>query len=227
MQHRALKAVLFDLDGTLLDTAPDFASVLNAMLRRHGRAPLPYQHVRQTVSDGARALIKLGFDIEPPHADFADLLQELLSNYRSQLSEKTTLFQGVTELLTQIEEQNLLWGIVTNKPQLYTDAILRDLNLDHRSGATICPDHVTHKKPHPESIHLACSYLNCEAREVIYVGDHRRDIEAGINAGSLTIAAGWGYISPNDPPEHWGADTIASKAEEILTFIRQTAGHSS
>jgi phosphoglycolate phosphatase len=219
-----LKAVLFDLDGTLLDTAPDFATVLNAMLERHNRAPAPYQAIRQTVSHGARALVQLGFDTGEGDAGFEDLLDELLSQYQAHLSERTSLFEGMADLLQLIEAQRIPWGIVTNKPARYTDALLRDLQLAHRCATTICPDQVKHRKPHPESIYLACSKVGCEAFEAIYVGDHRRDIEAGINAGMPTIAAAYGYVTEADPPHRWGADRVANTVHELQFIIRERLG---
>jgi phosphoglycolate phosphatase len=219
-----LKAVLFDLDGTLLDTAPDFASVLNTMLQRHDRAPVSYRAIRQTVSHGARALVQLGFDTSEGDTGFEDLLNELLDQYQARLSECTSLFEGMTELLQLIETQRIPWGIVTNKPALYTSAILQDLQLDQRCATTICPDQITHRKPHPESIYLACSEVGCEPVEAIYVGDHRRDIEAGRNAGMPTIAAAYGYVTAEDPPDQWGADRVANNVNELHFFIRERLG---
>ena len=219
-----LKAVLFDLDGTLLDTAPDFATVLNSMLQRHDRAPVPYPAIRQTVSHGARALVELGFGSSEGDTGFEDLLNELLNQYQAHLSERTKLFDGMAELLQFIEERCIPWGIVTNKPALYTSAILQDLELDQRCATTICPDQVTHRKPHPESIYLACAEVGCEPVDAIYVGDHRRDIEAGINAGMATIAAAYGYVTAADPPHQWGADRVANNVNELQCFIRERLG---
>lgn len=220
----ALKAVLFDLDGTLLDTAPDFANVLNGMLRRHQRRAIAYDDIRQTVSHGARALVELGFQVSEGDKDFAPLLEELLTQYQQRLSERTGLFEGMATLLEFLEQRDLRWGIVTNKPAIYTEAILRDLGLSQRCATAICPDQVAQRKPHPESIYLACSELGCEAVEAIYVGDHRRDIEAGINAGMQTIAAAYGYVSPDDPAHDWGADRIADSVQDVQFFIRERLG---
>lgn len=214
-----LKAVLFDLDGTLLDTAPDFETVLNDMLRERGREPIPYLRIRQTVSEGARALITLGFRLAPTAPEFDSLHQDLLTRYESGLSQKTTLFDGMDEVLAFLEGAQLSWGIVTNKPQRYTDAILADLELAGRCATAVCPDHVAHRKPHPEPMLLACSQLRCNPAETIYIGDHRRDIEAGLNAGMQTIAAAWGYAHPEDPPHSWGADRIAEQSRDILPII--------
>lgn len=222
---RLLRVVLFDLDGTLLDTAPDFATVLNALLQRHGRRPVPFAAVRQNVSNGARALIRLGFEQDEQHPAFSPLLQELLDRYRDHLSVNTRLFEGMPQLLDLLEARELAWGIVTNKPALYTNAILDDLGLAQRCATVICPDHVTHRKPHPEPIHAACTAIGCEPENAIYIGDHRRDIEAGINAGMPTIAAGYGYVSADDPPESWGADQVAASVGQLESLIRERMGN--
>lgn len=219
-----LQAVLFDLDGTLLDTAPDFAAVLNELLLRHGRKPVAYEAIRQNVSNGARALVQLGFEISDQHPTFSTLLQELLDQYRRRLSVDTRLFEGMPQLLDLLDERELAWGIVTNKPALYTDAILDDLELAQRCATAICPDHVANRKPHAEPIHAACAAIGCEPAAAIYIGDHRRDIEAGINAGMPTIAAGYGYVSADDPPENWGANQVAASVEQLESFIRERMG---
>ena len=217
-----LRAVLFDLDGTLLDTAPDFEHVLNGMLRERGLAELSYERIRQTVSHGARALVELGFAVAPPTDAFAPLHRELLDRYEASLITHTTLFPGMGELLAFLEDNGLPWGVVTNKPRRYTLAILQALHLGERCAVTVCPEDVARTKPHPEPLWRACAQLQCGAAEVIYVGDHRRDIESGANAGARTIAATYGYVDPTDPPERWGADVLAATATEILQHIQRT-----
>jgi phosphoglycolate phosphatase len=221
---KGLQAVLFDLDGTLLDTAPDFALVLNSMLLSHGRDTLPYSAIRQTVSNGARALVQLGFGVDEDDPAFAALVDELLEQYQQHLSESTCLFEGMPQLLQLLETRNLVWGVVTNKPALYTEAILRDLQLEQRCSTVICPDHVVQRKPHAEPILAACAALGCQPADAIYVGDHRRDIEAGNNAGMPTIAAGYGYVSADDPPDNWGADQVAASVVQLEFFIRERLG---
>ena len=147
-----LKAVLFDLDGTLLDTATDFTRVLNGLLNEHQRPLQHYEAVRRRVSDGARAEVKLGFGIDPDHPDFAALLAAFLDRYETQIAVETTLFPGMDAQLRKLEAQGLKWGIVTNKPSRFTEPLLRALDLDGRCGSAICPDHVTHRKPDPEPI---------------------------------------------------------------------------
>lgn len=217
-----LRAVLFDLDGTLLDTAPDFEYVLNAMLRERGLAELPYQPIRQTVSHGARALIQLGFATSPQDTAFAGLHRELLDRYEASLITHTALFPGMAELLAFLEASGLRWGVVTNKPRPYTLAILQAMQLSGRCAVTVCPEDVVNTKPDPEPLWQACDRLQCSPAEVIYVGDHRRDIEAGINAGTATVAATYGYVDPADPPELWGADVLAASVGDILQHIQRT-----
>jgi phosphoglycolate phosphatase len=214
-----LEAVLFDLDGTLLDTAPDFVTTMQLLLARHGKPALDEKSIRQTVSHGARALVNLGFSINEGDAAFEQLRQELLAIYLTKLSEKTVLFSGMDTVLAHLEQHQIPWGSVTNKPSLYADKILADLKLDSRSSATICPDHVSKTKPDPEPMLLACKQINCAPENVIYVGDHRRDIEAGRNANMKTVAANYGYIDPNDSAQTWNADYTISQPVELLAII--------
>lgn len=216
-----LKAVLFDLDGTLLDTAPDFELVLNQLLETHGQAPLPYEAIRNTVSHGGRALVTLGFELQEGDEGFAERLAELLALYRQNLLVKTRLFPGLEEVLQLIETSGIHWGIVTNKPSEYTFPILEGLGLAERCAVTICPDHVSERKPNPEGLLLACQRIGCEPGEAVYVGDHARDIEAGKNAGMPTIAANYGYIPADDPAAHWQADLLVNRAEEIHDYVAQ------
>lgn len=200
-------AVLFDLDGTLIDTAPDFAAVLNRMLESRGRTPLPYATVRQAVSQGARAVVALGFgehSFDTP--EFEALRQEFLREYSEHLADNTRLFPGLDELLQELEAAGTPWGIVTNKPSVYTNPLLKLLNLDQRCRVAICPDMVTRTKPDPEPMFKACTELGVDPARAVYVGDHLRDIQAGRNAGMPTIAAAWGYVLFGEDAHDWQAD---------------------
>ncbi len=214
-----LHAVLFDLDGTLLDTAADFTAVLNSMLDEHSRPQQSYDAVRRKVSDGARAVVSLGFEQTEGSDDFADLLTEFLDRYLAQLSVSTTLFPGMAEVLTHIESLGLKWGVVTNKPARYTEPLLAAMQLATRCGTAICPDHVTHRKPHPEPIYLACKEIDCLPAHTIYVGDHKRDIDAGHNANMRTIACRYGYISDDDSADNWGATYVVDTAADLIPLI--------
>ena len=216
-----LKAVLFDLDGTLLDTAPDFYTTLNQLRHEEGFETLDYAAIRRTVSNGARALIDLAFDFERDTPEFNRLLNRLLEIYQGNLADKTALFDGMQDVLNFIGEQNLAWGIVTNKSSLYTLPILDALNLSPVPGAVICPDHVSQTKPHPEPLLLACEQIGCQPHEGLYVGDHLRDIDCGKNAGMPTVAVSFGYIAEGDDPQSWQADHLVDSAIQINDIIKQ------
>jgi len=215
-----LKAVLFDLDGTLLDTVPDFVTVLNKLLVEEKKPPLDYNSIRNTVSNGARALVQLGFQLPETHSDFERLRQRLLTLYSQHLADETTAFPGIDESLRFIAQQQLAWGVVTNKPALYTESLMSKMVFPLAPKTIICPDHVTHSKPHPEALLLACKQLNIQPREAIYIGDHRRDIEAGRNAGMTTIACSYGYIEPHDNITDWQANYIVAHGNDIIPILK-------
>ena len=202
------KALLFDLDGTLLDTAPDFILAINKQLHLHGRKPLVGDAVRTSVTHGSIGIIESVYQIKQEHPDFASLQQEFLELYLSNIAEKTDLFKGLEQVLASCQKLNIPWGIVTNKPLKYTAPLMLALGLDKQSATTICPDHVTHPKPDPEALILACSQIDIAPCDCIYIGDHVRDIQAGKSAGMRTIAAEWGYIEEFENINDWQADWI-------------------
>lgn len=213
------RALLFDLDGTLLDTAPDFEAVLNAMRADRNLPPLPAARVRETVSDGARALVTLGFGLAEDDAGFEVLRQELLARYADHLAVHTRLFPGMDGVLDALDARGLHWGIVTNKPSLYAAPLVDALGLASRCRALICPDHVRQRKPDPEGLLLACRQIGIEPTRALYAGDHRRDIEAGRNAGMRTIACAYGYVHQDEPATQWAADWTVQEAREILSVL--------
>ena len=213
------RSVLFDLDGTLADTAPDLANALNKVLMENARAPLPLQTVRCQVSNGASALIKLGFNIEPDHADFEPLRLRLLEFYSQAIAAETRLFDGMHEVLNGLEALNIRWGVVTNKPSRFTDPLLQALALSHRAACVVSGDTLDKKKPNPEPILHACNIVGCEPQECIYVGDAQRDIEAGRRAGTKTLVALFGYISEQQPPLQWGADGLVDAPQDIIHWL--------
>lgn len=216
-----LQAVLFDLDGTLIDTAPDFARVLNGMRQRRHLPDIAFARVHATVSEGARALVELGFELREGDEGFEALRQELLNDYSGQLSVESRLYPGMNDVLDWLESRNIAWGIVTNKPSLYAEPLIRDLQLSGRCQSLVCPDHVKQRKPHAEPILLACRQMGASAAHSVYVGDHRRDIEAGKNAGSTTIACSYGYISDDDPASAWNADYTINEARELIPILQR------
>jgi len=213
-------AVLFDLDGTLIDTAPDFIWCLNTQRARHGLAPMDAARIRGTVSNGARALVELGFGLTPDMPDYKAIHSELLDIYLDHLAVDTVLFPGMEEVLAHLEQQQIPWGIVTNKPRRFTEPLLVGLNLDRRCQVTVCPDDVAQRKPHPESLLKAAKTIQAVPEKAFYVGDHERDIVAGRAAAMKTVAARYGYIA--DPLEipGWQADHIIDHGNELLALIQ-------
>jgi len=216
----SIECVLFDLDGTLIDTAPDFTQVVNQLLSEHDKEALSHETIHLNVSNGARALIVNAFGIDEAHDDFADLLQRLLELYYEQLnSTLATLYPGLNDLLAQLEEQNIPWGIVTNKPEKYSVRLLEQLELSSRCSVLVCPDHVSETKPHPEPIFLALQKLGCDSERTVYLGDHIRDIQAAKNADVIAIAAAYGYLAADAKVEEWYADFILQAPEQTTSLL--------
>lgn len=215
----AIKTVLFDLDGTLADTAPDLANALNQVRGEQGMEPLPYPEIRQVVSHGGIALIRLGFAMEPDHPGFKPLHQRLLAIYRDTIANQTRLFDGMERLIDEIEARTLNWGVVTNKPSWLTDPLMEQLGLTKRASTIISGDTLDERKPHPAPMLYACRQAGSSAMECIYVGDAARDIEAGKNAGMKTLVALFGYIGDDERPEDWGADGMVENPLEILNYL--------
>ncbi len=214
-----LRAVLFDMDGTLLDTAPDFIAVAQAMRMARGLAPVADRQIRDVVSGGARAMVLAAFDVDPMSDEFETLRLEFLERYQEHCAIASHLYDGMEQLLADIEQANLLWGVVTNKPLRFAEPIMQQLNLASRSAVLICPDHVSKSKPDPEPMVLACSKLELDPASVLFVGDDLRDIESGRAAGSKTAAVRYGYIHPEDNPDHWGADVVVDHPLELRAVL--------
>ncbi|MGI1677463.1 MAG: HAD-IA family hydrolase [Cellvibrionaceae bacterium] len=216
-----LKAVLFDLDGTLLDTAPDFVTTVNRLMAEENLPDVPAERTRKTVSNGARALVNMAFGIGFEEPGFDRLHKRLLEIYTEQLAVDTIPFPGIQDVLSFLGDNKIPWGIVTNKSITYTQPILNALAFNPAPQSVICPDHVEKNKPDPESLFLACKQLNCQTEEIIYIGDHKRDIICGQRAGSKTIAAVYGYVPEGDNPVDWNADYIVDSAHGILPIIKK------
>ncbi len=215
---RSFDAVLFDLDGTLIDTAPDMVAVLQEMQQDHDVDPVDYDLGRSTVSNGAIGLLKLAFPDRTIEFN-SPLHVEYLERYEAQVCQDSVVFDGLGALLDQLEAAERRWGIVTNKPERMTHPLLAALELDSRSAATVCGDTLPKRKPDPAPMHHACSLAGVEAARTIYVGDALRDIEAGRAAGMGTIAAGYGYVTADDDPASWGADLIAADVDELTQLV--------
>lgn len=216
---RPIQTVLFDLDGTLLDTAPDLANALNATLRLNGLPPLPYEQIRPVVSHGGQALIKLGFRLGPGHADFEPLKKQLLDYYQAHIAEQTCLFPGMSDILNSIEKLDLNWGVVTNKPAWLTEPLMDALDLTRRASTIVSGDTLNERKPHPAPLLYACKVTSSKPDTCLYVGDAQRDIEAGHNAGMPTLVAMFGYLMAEDKPETWGATALVQQPSDILNWI--------
>ena len=214
-----LKAVIFDLDGTLVDTAGEFVVAVQQLLAHHGRRQLPAERIRATVSNGAAALVTLALDIKPADRGFEDERARLLAYYSNVLGSSATLFPGIDRLLARLADQGVAWGIATNKPRVYTEPLLTRLAVYPAPASVVCPDDVAERKPHPESLYRNCRDIGCKPHEAVYVGDHRRDIEAGHRAGMVTVAAHYGYIEPGDDPDSWGADAGVACSTHLAALL--------
>lgn len=211
--------VLFDLDGTLIDTAPDFIRCLNELRQQHGLSALPAEHIRRSVSNGARAMVQVGFGLDPEHPDYPAKHTAFLDLYEAGVAVETCLFEGMEALLQSLEQRNIPWGIVTNKPVRFAAPLVQALGLAERCAALVCPDHVTDRKPHPEALFLACTQIGADPGLAIYVGDHERDIEAGRNARMKTIAVRYGYIEEPESVDLWQADIIADTVNDLAKLL--------
>lgn len=216
-----MRTVLFDLDGTLADTAPDLADALNKVREQRGLSPMSYDLIRPIVSHGANALIYLGFELEPGDDGFDEIREDLLHIYRENIANKTRLFPGMETVLAEIESNGLNWGVVTNKPSWLTEPLLRELELDQRAACIVSGDTTSKRKPDPEPMLFACQLAGSNSQECLYIGDAERDIEAGRRAGMTTLAALFGYIGEQDQPGQWGADGMIEQPQEILNWLGQ------
>ncbi len=211
---KGIHCVLFDLDGTFADTAPDLVHALNQTLRKHGREPVSMEKIRPYVSHGGAAMVRVAFGSrEEIHR------QDLLRFYRQDICRRTRLFPGIAELLDELERRDVAWGIVTNKPGWLTEPLVDALGYRQRAGCIVSGDTLATSKPHPEPILHACRLVDRDPRRTIYLGDAQRDMEAGRLAGNLTLAALFGYIGDDDHPESWGADGAINHPRELLNWL--------
>lgn len=213
-----LSTVLFDLDGTLIDTAPDMVATLQAMQRDQGRTPVDYELGRSYVSNGAIGLLRLGFP-DADNARIEALRPEFLSRYLDRISAASTLFPGMERLVDRLDQHGRCWGVVTNKPHHLTEPLMIALDLLDRAACCVSGDTLPQRKPDPAPLHHACELAGVAPATAIYVGDSSRDIEAGRAAGMVTIAAAYGYVTPDDDVTAWGADAIAHDTEELAQMV--------
>jgi phosphoglycolate phosphatase len=224
MSAPIIQAVLFDLDGTLLDTASDLVSAANAALGEMGYAPLPLPVLRPHVSAGAGAILLAGLTRhagDPARLD--DLLPVMLQAYRDNIARHTRLFEGMDAVLDALEARGLPWGVVTNKPAWLTDPLLEALDLHTRAACVVSGDTVAEKKPHPLPMLEAARRVNRDAAACVYVGDAGRDMEAGRRAGMRTVGALYGYLHESDDPNEWGADAFLDDPRDLLPWLERHA----
>ncbi|SFM29013.1 phosphoglycolate phosphatase [Ectothiorhodospira mobilis] len=213
-----MQTLLLDLDGTLADTAPDMHAALCRLQTRHGVDPLPFEAVRDHVSHGSVALVRLGFPgIEGE--TFEDLKRQYLDLYAQALHVETRLFPGMAKILEGIEARGMNWGVVTNKPGWLTDPLLRAMGLYERAATVISGDTTPERKPHPLPLLQACREAGSTPQRCLYIGDALRDIQAGRAAGMVTLTALYGYIDADQTPDTWGADGCIRHPEEILPWL--------
>ena len=219
-----MKAVLFDLDGTLIDTAADFVRIIQQMCRDEQRPVVEAEIIRTQVSEGARAMVQLVY----PEMDVTDPVflahrQRFLNTYGDNIVVDTNLFEGMYPLLEELEAHQIPWGIVTNKPRRLSESLLAELNLSDRCAVLVCPEDVRNTKPDPEPMYLAAKQLDLDAKDIIYVGDHPRDIDAGRNADMYTILAAYGYLplGSRDDLAAWQADAIIHTVSELHQLLKQ------
>lgn len=215
---RRFDAVLFDLDGTLIDSAPDLAGAANRLRARHGLAALPFGQLRPLVGTGARGMVGAAFGVGPDDERFAELRDAFLAEYESAMLADTVLFEGVPELLAALEQRQLAWGIVTNKATRFAEPVATGMGLHPRAGTLVCGDTTPRAKPHPDPLLEAARRLGVAPARCVYVGDDLRDVQAGRAAGMATLAAAWGYLGQGEAIDAWGADAIINSPHSLLNW---------
>ena len=214
-----MRIVLFDLDGTLVDSAPDLAAAANAMRGQRGLPPLDYRELRPMAGSGARGMLSRAFNVAPKDAAYAALRDEFHDLYQQRMLESTAAFAGIEPLLMRLAQHGLTWGIVTNKARRFAGPLMQDLAPLQGAATLVCGDCTPHTKPHPAPLLEAARRLDCDPAHCVYVGDDARDIEAGRAAGMATVAAAWGYLGPGAVVQAWNADHVITRPAELLPLL--------
>ena len=210
------KGILFDLDGTLIDSAPDLAGAGNELRAARGLEPLPYARFRPLVGTGARGMVKVALDVDPTHPEFIDLRDEFFARYEARMTNETAVFAEMRPVLDALRERGVPWGIVTNKAQRFTTPLVKALGLDREAVTVVSGDTTPHAKPHPAPLLEAARQMRLAPEACMYVGDDLRDVQAGRAAGMRTVAASWGYLGVGEAIGEWGADHVIDLPDDLL-----------
>ena len=219
MAAKTINAVLFDLDGTFADTAPDMALALNVLRRQHGLTALPVAKIRPHVSRGARGMLDVGFGIGPQHVTFAALRDAFYDEYQQNVCVESTLFEGIESLVSVLEQHRIAWGIVTNKAARFALPIAEALGFAQRAKCIVCGDTTAHTKPHPAPLLHAAELIGVAPGDTLYVGDDARDIQAAHAAGMRGVIAAYGYIGADTDPRLWGAEFSIDAPSDLKTLV--------
>jgi len=214
-----IKAVLFDLDGTLADTAADLNSALNQLLIEENLAPLPLEKIKPIVGGGSRSLIEFGLKISAQDPRYPELRKRFFANYEKYLTQQTTFFTGITEVLNFLDQEKIIWGIITNKPARFTQPLLEHLKLSSRAHCVISGDTLQHQKPHPAQLEYACEVLQLQPENCIYIGDMLTDVMASRAANMPALVALYGYIPADQDPTEWQADGYLKRATDLIGWL--------
>ncbi|MGD9832910.1 MAG: phosphoglycolate phosphatase [Piscinibacter sp.] len=215
----SVRAVLFDLDGTLIDSAPDLAGAGNDMREARGLPRLPLEHFRPMVGSGARGMLGRALGVQPGHPEFETLRDEFLQRYEARMTLETRVFAAMRPVLDALNQEARAWGIVTNKASRFSEPLVRALGLLDEAGTLVCGDTTPHSKPHPAPLLEAARRLGVVAEQCVYVGDDLRDVQAGRAAGMATVAAAWGYLGEGESIEAWGAHHVIESPPELLKLL--------
>lgn len=218
--QRSIRAILFDLDGTLIDSAPDLGAAADQMRVARGLPSLPIADYRPFAGSGARGMLRVAFGMQPEDAEFPTMREEFFQNYERRMTQDTTVFDGVSDMLASIVARQLHWGVVTNKSKRFTEPLSRQMALFASAGAVVSGDTTPHAKPHPEPLLEAARRIGVAPQDCVYVGDDERDIIAGKAAGMHTVAAVYGYLGEKQSVAHWEADDVINSPHELLKRLK-------
>ena len=218
--NKPIHAILFDLDGTLIDSAPDLGAAADQMRVERGLPSLPIADYRPFAGSGARGMLRVAFGMSPEDAAFPEMREEFFQNYERRMTQDTIVFDGVDEMLANLVAKALQWGVVTNKSKRFTDPLSQQMSLFATAGAVISGDTTPHAKPHPEPLLEAARRIGVTPEACVYVGDDERDIIAGKAAGMYTVAAVYGYLGEKKSVAHWGADDVIDSPSELLKRLK-------